>query len=84
MATVQELTQAVNALVAATQPLAGAINSLEAAVTAAKNSGTLSAADQAALDAAFAQVQTVTGDITAAITDANDGVDEAAGAVEPK
>ncbi len=75
MATTQELVDATAALVAAVTPLPQAINDLEAAITAAKG---ISPADQANIDAAFAAIQKVTTDIGAAVSDAQDGIDEAA------
>ena len=74
MATTQNLLDAVTALAAAFAPLPAAINALEAAVGAVTG---MSATDQANIDAALAAVQELAAGVTAAVTDATDGVNEA-------
>jgi hypothetical protein len=83
MATVQELSQAVSDLNGAFAPLPQAINDLEAKVTAAVASAGISAADQAALDQAIADIKNLTAGVSSAVTDATDGVDEAAAPPAP-
>ncbi len=75
MATSQELVAAVDALVTAVEPIAGAVDALEQAVRdALAQIGTIPPEVQADIDAAFAKVQAVTGTVTAAVTDATDGL----------
>lgn|SRR6185369_3687682 len=75
MATSKELVAAVDALVAAVEPLPAAVDALEQSVRdALAQIGTVPAEVQADIDAAFAKIQTVTGSVTAAVTDATDGL----------
>lgn len=81
----KKMTQVVDDLVAevanlknAFAPLPAAVDALEAKVTEAlKNSG-ISQADFDAITAAIADIKSVAAGVAGAVTDASDGVDEAA------
>ncbi|HEY1283012.1 MAG TPA: hypothetical protein VGE96_00905 [Steroidobacteraceae bacterium] len=75
----QQIVDAVAGLVQAVTPLPGAVNALEAAVTAATSNTTgMSQEDKNALAAALANIQDVAKTIGDSVSDAQDGIDEAA------
>lgn len=72
-----QLDAAVGALETAVQPLADAVNEMEAKVTEALKNAGVPQDVQDQIGAAIGKVQTLAGSITNAVSDARDGVDEA-------
>ncbi len=81
-AQIQTLTEAVSEIKDALPAVAGAIDALEAKITAIANSGGMSAEDRAAIAQATDDLRAAAASLGAAVSDANDGIDEAAQAGE--
>ena len=77
-AEIEALTDAVAGIKDAVPAVAEAIDRLEAAVTAATNSGGMSQEDKAALASAIDDLRDAGAQLAAAVADANDGTDEGA------
>lgn len=75
---VQKLTEAVNEIKDALPAVAGAIDALEAKITAIANSGGMSDEDRAAIEHATDDLRAAAASLASAVSDANDGIDEAA------
>lgn len=78
MSSLDNLVVALETLKTKMAVVGGAVNDLEAKVTAALKQSGISAEDQAKIDQAFATVQELTGVASTIAADAADGVDEAA------
>lgn len=77
-AQVQKLTDAVAEIKDALPAVAGAIDALEAKITAIANSGGMSDEDRAAIAQATDDLRAAAVSLASAVSDANDGIDEAA------
>lgn len=77
-AQVQKLTDAVAEIKDALPAVAGAIDALEAKITAIANSGGMSDEDRAAIAQATDDLRAAAASLANAVNDAEDGVDEAA------
>jgi uncharacterized protein YoxC len=78
MATLADLTQAVADVKTAVDQFPAAVDALEAKITAALANAGLTAEQQAAVDGAVADLRNVANTAQGAVTDAADGIDEAA------